>query len=172
MLTNNWYNIFKVYYGTKDGATVSDIKQIDKSGVSQDIYHYSSDDNNILIYANSTANADNYSGIFFGDGTTAPSKSDYNLSGNRVTGYSVDQIVNTYSVEGDTLTSSLKITLTNTSDSAITISEIAWFVLSRYANKSSCYVMLDRTLLETPVTIPAGQTGIVVYKRSVSFPTA
>ena len=104
-------------------------------------------------------------GVIFGDGDTPPTAEDYKLAGNIITGFTtsvnlassinngVAQIVATYNISAS---------------SEVTIKEIAAFANAGSTGK----YMVDRTVLDTPVTIPAGGIGQVVYTITFNYPTA
>lgn len=116
------------------------------------------------------------SGVAFGTGTTAPTENDYTiesiissgltLSGTPSKQYNFDSENDKYYVYYD-------FTLANTTESDIAISEICLFVTLYPADtkgaspSTSVYnnfsVMMDRTVLETPIVIPAGESGVVRY---------
>ena len=110
---------------------------------------------------------DNYNnsegGVVFGDGDTPATAEDYKLAGNIITGFTtsvnlassinngVAQIVATYNISAS---------------SEVTIKEIAAFAS---AGAKGAYIV-DRTVLDTPVTIPAGGIGQVVYTITFNYP--
>lgn len=111
-------------------------------------------------------------GVAFGTGDTAPTLDDYTLSGSFITtaNASYTRIANFYD-EGMTLTRTY--TITNTGSADITIKEVAQFarIVSSSSTSSWCYYMVDRTLLDEPVTIPAGGVGQVTYTITMDYPT-
>lgn len=112
----------------------------------------------------------NYVGVMFGDGTAEVSKDDYKLSGNiikTITASAKDQSTHN---DGQVIKSTLY-TITNTGDNPITISEIGYFGYVGYDNTYVC-TLVERTLLETPLTIQAGGIGQVEYTIRMNYPTA
>lgn len=115
-------------------------------------------------------------GIKVGSGTTAPTEDDYKLESfladivnNVIVFRTSGNVVITRGYTNDTPYITFSITVTNTSANAVTISEIGmfgWAAVSIAGTASMTTVMLDRTLLDTPVTIPAGDTGLVTYTIS------
>ena len=105
-------------------------------------------------------------GVIFGDGNTSPTENDYFLSGNPINTLSVTPAVTT-STENDKIIVKGIFTITNTSDSEVTIREVGVFG-SVYNGNSIIAILTDRTVLDTPLTIPAGGIGQVVYKVAVS----
>lgn len=135
-----------------------------------------------LFYAlNSNANTRNpyigklittysgYGGVIFGDGNIPVTIDDYCLSGNIITTLSGNGTV-TWTASDTELVGESTFLLTNTGTSEVTIRECGLF---GGANNNNGYTrMLDRTVLDTPVTIPAGGVGQIVYTVRIVFPTA
>ena len=107
----------------------------------------------------------------FGDGDAAPTINDYYLSGNLITG-----IVSSISTVRKPNGVEKRFTVTNNNSNGITIKEIGYFGQSGWTsdigNTSGSVLLLDRTVLDTPVTIPAGGVGQVVYTITFNYPTA
>ena len=110
-----------------------------------------------------------YAGIWIGSGTTPPTADDYSLE-ERIT----SNASGTATISGDYIDSDgnptlkMVVTITNTGSDSITISEIGFFqsinaATSVSASGSDAVFMLDRTLLNTPVSIPAGESAAITY---------
>ena len=105
-------------------------------------------------------------GVSFGTGTTPATASDYKLESTldstQITVSNPSAV--SYS-RGDTYEEySVTFGVTNKTSNAITISEIGLTAVPYYSNSgTSVYVLVDRTVLETPVTIPAGQSKQITY---------
>ena len=119
---------------------------------------------------------DNYN-VFFGDGTTEPTIDDYTLSGEFITGittsYTFDISAND---DGSGSAATVKYTITNNNEEAITISEIGIFTSIYWQSSSStsskytsAAILAERTLLETPITIEPGGVGQIAY--TITFKT-
>lgn len=119
--------------------------------------------NSNLFYESSSSSSSyaRYCGVIFGDGDTPPALTDYSLSGNQITDFNATVALNTAVSDGK-ITGTAAYTITNTGASAFTIKEIAVSIMGA----SSHRVIIIRDLLDTPVTIEPGQTGVVVYKLS------
>ena len=120
------------------------------------------------FFQNSVSIAGDYtSGVMFGTNSTPPTFEDYtiNNSGITVTG-TIAKTVNINDNGG--ITAVLNCTLTNTGETEITISEVG--LKASFTNTGS--VLFERTVLDTPVTIPAGGVGQVVYTITFNYPTA
>ena len=107
----------------------------------------------------------------FGDGDKAPTINDYYLSGNAITGIvaSTSTVHKPNGVEK-------RFTVTNNNSNEIIIKEICYFGSAGWTSDagstSGSILLLDRTVLDTPVTIPAGGVGQVVYTITFNYPTA
>lgn len=115
-------------------------------------------------------------GIALGSGTTPATKSDYNIENQITSGLSV-AIVPTNGVEQGNPFIEYAMTVSNTSNAAITIAEIAYF--QQVASQSTIGstgtsvhgIMFDRTVLATPVTIAPGDYESISYKLMTSEPS-
>lgn len=122
--------------------------------------------NNSTIYCGSSTETYHaaYAGVIIGDGDTAPTLSDYSLSGNQITTFTATtQVDVTYSFGKIIGTATYNIT--NTSASPIIIKEIG---LTKEKAGEGNRILLARSVLETPVTIAPGDTGVVTYKIEIS----
>lgn len=105
------------------------------------------------------------SGVYFGSGPTPATKDDFNLespitsglsftAGKTITGKEADGkyvVYNTFVVK-------------NTTGAPITIYEIGAFVTAATANTTWYSFLIDRTVLDEPIVIDAGDEKIVTYK--------
>lgn len=110
-----------------------------------------------------------HAGIAFGDGNKAPTVDDITLSGNLITTLtgtvSHDTIMNDNGCETTFL-----YTLTNTGSTSVTIKELGIFS-SFHASDADTACLIDRVVLDEPVTIPASGIGMVTYTFKVNYPT-
>ena len=113
-------------------------------------------------------------GVLFGDGNTAVTINDHCLSGNVIPLSSDNVRVSITNEASDSgLTVKARYTITNVASTDITIREVGLMEGYRYHNDSSdAAVLVDRTVLDTPVTIPAGDVGQVEYTITSNYPTA
>jgi hypothetical protein len=115
---------------------------------------------------NSYGSIDNANGVYFGDGDTPPTVDDYTLSGNVLTtGSATVKVTKNFDNDGITITGLY--TITNTGDTDFTIREVGLFLNQGYNR-----YLMERTVLDTPVTIPAGGIGQVTYTIRFNYPTA
>ena len=105
-------------------------------------------------------------GVIFGDGNTPPTENDYFLSGNAINTLTVACGVTTSEEDGKIVVTGT-FTITNISDADITIREVGTFGCG-YNGNSPIAILIDREVLDTPLAIPAGGIGQVVYKIAVS----
>lgn len=117
-----------------------------------------------------TSQINNESAVIFGNGTAKPTLDDYKLAGNIISGISTTATKNTEKVDGGAVITMLY-NITNTSSSDITISEIGYFGTVNTATTTTFVALLDRTVLDTPVTIPVGGIGQVTYTIRMNYPT-
>ena len=173
MFVNNWYTMLK------SAAMYSDPTIVRPNGATATTSSYDNFQSiqigyngtnangqtrlaNVLKDISATASLKN-GGVAFGNGTSEPSMDDYTLSGSLVTAFTASALM---SKIGNTIT--VTYTLTATAD--ITISEIGLFSLYYSGNRHP--FLVERTLLDEPVTIPAGGVGQVVYTITFNLPTA
>ena len=112
-------------------------------------------------------------GAIIGTGTVPPTMDDYCLSGTLITTFTATGAVTKGSDDlGEYLTALYTITNTGTED--FTIGEIGLIGAGHSGSSSAANVkmLLERTVLDEPVTIPAGGVGQVTYTIRMNYPTA
>lgn len=109
--------------------------------------------------------------VMFGTGDTPPTINDYNLSGELITGLVATKVTTNY-INSDSFSISTLYTLTNTGTEAVTIKEVGLGQSFKYHGNSDNSCLIERTVLDTPVTIPAGGIGQVEYTITLTYPTA
>ena len=112
----------------------------------------------------STSNECFYGGVIFGDGDTAPALTDYCLSGNMITDFSASTAISR-AIENGKIKATITYNILNTGASPIIIKEMG---VSIPNSGSSERILLSRFVLDTPVTIAPGDTGVVTYKIEIS----
>ena len=111
-------------------------------------------------------------GVAFGDGNTPVTFDDYKLSGHIITGLTVSYNKVLSHAYDDRATMTVVYTITNNNAEAVTIREIGMFGHSRYTEQSSSEVimLMDRTVLDSPVTIEPNGVGQVTYTINLNYP--
>jgi hypothetical protein len=110
-------------------------------------------------------------GVAIGSGRTPATLNDYKLESMILnSSLSASTVVNKTKEDGRVTLTSL-ITITNGDTSDITIGEVGAFMNTSISSADSACVLLERTVLDTPVTIPAGGVGQVTYTVQFNYPT-
>ena len=112
------------------------------------------------------------SGIAIGSGDTEPTEEDYTLE-SQITGLSASiSVANTLNSENFSFKHSLMVTLTNSGSEDVTIREIGYFGYSGTSatrgaavgqNNNAKGFLIDRTVLDSPVVVPAGDSSVISY---------
>lgn len=118
--------------------------------------------------------ADTSYGIALGSGDTAPTENDYTLA-NQITGFTMatPTITTFFDTTNFKYVARLDMSVSNNTGSPITIKEVGYFVRfntngTRGANATASNAarhsfMIDRSVLETPLTIANGAAAVVRY---------
>ena len=176
MITKNWYKTIATLMFCEKGTSWN-VGILDTNGVSSAHYFY----NNTSFYSvynlaealqSIRTNYENGGGVRFGTGNTPATLDDYKLSGDIITTLSGNcAISNGVNADGAYITALY--TLTNTGNSDVAVAEVGTFVhINKTNSNTHAYPMIDRTVLDTPVTIPAGGIGQVEYTITFNLPTA
>jgi hypothetical protein len=99
-------------------------------------------------------------GIVFGDGDAPESLDDYCMAGNHFTTYNATY-TRSFEMDDNEAISTIGFTLTNTGATDFTIREIGQ--IYQQGSSTTIIGLVERTVLESPVTIPAGGIGQVTY---------
>lgn len=107
-------------------------------------------------------------GVVFGDGNTPPTGADTTLAGSLIENLTITAAARNENIDGG-LIGNCVYTITNNNDNAVTIREIG-VVGGVYRGKTSVgVVLIERTVLDTPVTIEAGGVGQITYRASAEW---
>jgi hypothetical protein len=125
-------------------------------------------------YKKLTAITSNSMGVVFGSGTTAPTENDIDLetSDTASTGAKIAASVIGASnyIENGKYYSTVSYTIKNNTNADITIAEIGMYQPSTSSNDNTKKpILIDRTVLDEPVTIPAGETRQIKYTLCVDW---
>ena len=111
-----------------------------------------------------------YAGIALGTGTTPPTYEDYKLSGEQITTFSYTrQYINRQEVDG-MMEVSARFTVVNTGTKAFTIGETALIGQCASGTSAANKVMIERTVLDNPITIEPNGAGQVTCTYRVKIP--
>lgn len=110
-------------------------------------------------------------GVWIGRGNTAPTENDYTLEDRIISGLTAGSPTESAAVDGDgNIYKDLIFVLTNTTASDITIKEIGYVQTFRTSSSVGGtagiidILMLDRTVLEPPLTVPANGNAALKYR--------
>lgn len=116
-------------------------------------------------------------GIALGSGTTPVTDEDYTMESLITSGLqaSFATVAKAYDSEEGKSYSYINITVTNTGANEVTISEIGIFATSRtsatrgatVSTSNDVSVMIDHTLLNAPITIPATEAAVIQYRFEI-----
>lgn len=176
MLTKNWDKAILTW------VTNTSIKGINVEGTKFGISIFADPlriaaTGNAVYYprmANVITSYEGNGGVIFGDGNTLPTRDDYRLSGNvisTVTGTATGG----FTTDADGVTGTYTYTLTNTGSADITIAEVGLITGGHStSSRTGPYykLLMERTVLDSPVTIPAGGVGQITYTIRMNYPTA
>ena len=177
--------IGRFYYGTNN--TDSIIPKLDENNYG--VYPWRKISSSDTVYFSSYARSHSLSslitsigdtgtyGIALGSGTTPVTDEDYTMESLITSGISASfasQAKAYDAIEGKSY-AYVNITVTNTGASDVTISEIGLFITSRCSTTrgdsvstgAEVTVMVDHTLLNTSVTIPANEAAVIQYRFEI-----
>ena len=110
---------------------------------------------------------ENFSNIIFGAGITQPTRADFKLSGDQIEGLELENQSSSYEMLEKKVSATKQLFIKNPKSEPVTIGEIGWTADIPYGDSSlTRTVLLDRTILETPITIPAGKQAQINYTIS------
>lgn len=112
-----------------------------------------------------------YAGLYIGSGNTPAADTDYTLESPINSGVSATSNVSQiYDSDNHRYIQRIELTISNTGSEAISVKEIGYFTSQYYASaidenasNSSALFLIDRTVLDAEVVIPAGEASIVRY---------
>lgn len=164
MITNHYK---KWLAGYLTAETVA-IKTVDGTEYEQKPYLFQSLASELGTFWTNTS-VTNARGVAFARGCTAPTEDDYTIDGVINTTYTATvQLVPGTDDQGSYITALY--TITNTDTASMTIESVCLFIAAFYAQSYAYRMLADHTVLDEPVTIPAGGVGQVTYKIRVNYP--
>lgn len=109
-------------------------------------------------------------GFKVGNGTTIPNENDYAMESTITAGLNGNVTFNGSRNSDGNVVLLATITLQNTSSAPITISEVGYYGTMQFVNSEGASsltnmpVLFNRAVLDTPVTINAGESAIINYR--------
>ena len=155
MLTKNFYALMRVAFGKIKSTVISD------ENITKTVEFSSSNWYGVFPAMCKYKNTGTYQWVSFGSGTTPATANDYKLESEITTGISVTSQDSPTTEQTDkyilwTATFGVKASVETT------ISEIGLFS-NVHTSSGILITLVDRTVLDTPITIPAGQSKQITY---------
>lgn len=185
MFTNNYINLRKLKFESSKYSSFTSLVNADgTSCYAYALYSYGCDLGEWIKYArcrsiitqkDATFPGSNsiYPGVYFGSGSTPPTKSDYTLESPITSGLNIENPSSLVWVDnGNGVHSCIAdFVVRNTTSNPIIINEIGAFLPTGASSVTSVTgvitlnnVLAERTVLSEPITIPAGEAKLVAYK--------
>ena len=168
--SNNYYNAATLPAIDVSNFTYATVQFKDPTGVEHYYKPTMGRNSSTSFITNALSNTS--FGVAVGSGNTEPTEEDYSLE-SQVTGLTGSiSVVDTLNSEDFSFKHSLVVTLTNPGSEDVIIKEIGYFgssgtsetrggVVGQNLNARGC--LIDRTVLELPVTVPAGESAAISY---------
>lgn len=160
MFTDQYIQYKKIMFRNVDGWTIKD-----HTGVARDVTCSKSCGGDIgssmhNAYCGSFSN----SGVYFGAGTTPAAKTDYKLESIIESGLTISRVNDApqLDVVGGKYVYSASYVVKNTGTENIVIGEIGYY--GRLVGTYSFAALMERTVLDTPLTIRPGESKLITYK--------
>lgn len=172
MLTKNFYS-FVLGKGLK--TTISKSLTSTEGTVYDHSYYYNNSSDMVFSCMSSFTSSATGSGVMIGTGTTPATAGDYKLEAQITTGVTFSGTTNvSYNIDDDGYSMFTTGGVKNTGTEPIAVSEVGLVCRLYYGTSSSnlCNVLLDRTVLEEPITINPGETKQLTYTIRMNYPTA
>lgn len=166
MLTNNFYQAMRAFLTNSTMQITTLANTTGNYSITSDksYYIFRGFANNDSRYVVKTAAANETWGMAFGTGTVPPTPADYWLSGNVITTLNIVACTVT-SNNGDGFLRMINdVTVKNTSDTeTVVINEMGVIGQSYYGSSTKYACLVDRTVLDTPLTLAPGEQGVITY---------
>lgn len=182
MFTKNWYKQM-ISRLTGEKTTIKDVLGTDRDSAHDTTGSYerlslSCTENSGYIYSPSmrylrNRYAASSGGAVIGTGTTQPTMDDYCLSGDMITTFSYTSKIETGVDEYGSFVTAMY-NISNTGTEPFTIGEIALYCNATNAATSatggSYCIMVERTVLDSPITIAPDGVGQITYTVRFNYP--
>lgn len=114
--------------------------------------------------------ADANLGIIIGTGDTPVTLDDHRLSGNMITAFA-GSVVSSFTADENGATLTALCTITNSGSESITIREVGLLGKDKGTSSTSSTFLVERTVLDVPLTIEPGNVGQLTYTIKLNYPT-
>lgn len=174
MLTNNYKNFNAVRQLCVGSLLATDIAVTAYGGSTRYLSTMSNVDMTSSVSLRTSGGTYSYPTIGIGSGGTQPSASDYCMESLITTISGTITASGVLSVNNGTLTKELIVSIVNTASSDITVREVGITMpIGRVSSSSTdtgsltADCLMDRTLLDEPITIPPGESASISYTLEV-----
>ena len=181
MVLNNYYRLLAAALRSNstswiNGGTAECPIGIDGAAITRFIPSKIHNCLSLLLEASTIGNAYNSTNgrataVIFGNGSTPPTANDYKFAGSVISNLNVLVSPLDLTAQNNVITQKRIFTITNNNANAITISEVG-ITCNIFQYTQDARFIVERTVLDTPVTIPAGGIGQVEYTITCNYPTA
>lgn len=165
MLTNNFYHLMRSYLSgnqlTAGPRTISNTEGRFSYTDSNAYYAFRgfyNDTKNVITTAAYNANH----GMAFGTGTVPPTLEDYWLSGDVITTLQIVACVITSDIN-NAVQMKNEVTVKNTSNTETVVINEMGIIGKFYYGSSGVACLVDRTVLDAPLTLAPGEQGVITY---------
>lgn len=118
----------------------------------------------------STAIGNSYPGIIIGTGDTAPTIDDYCLSGDLISTFA-SSVTTSFAADENGSTLTALCTITNSGSKSFTIREVGLYGKANGSSVATDACLIERTVLDAPLTIEPGGVGQLTYTIKLNYPT-
>lgn len=162
MITKNYHRIINSAIMRARISSIVDVNGNVLTGISSSVP--------ILNEITTLLSAYDNAGVVLGTGDDEMSMDDYQISGSIITGLKATTAVYT-AFDDNAASRMVEFTLSNTTSIDKTIKEVAYIAYIYMDGVGGRYFMIDRTVLEEPLTIPSGGVGKLRYMIEIKMPT-
>lgn len=179
MLLKNYYNAVSAFMEAGGSSTANKVKNYNGDLIKPSTY------TEAIVYMTPTINSGSYYaslsrmaksigdtnlGIIIGTGDTPVTPDDYKLSGSMITAFA-GSVASSCAVDENGTTLTALCTITNSSSQSITIREVGLLGKEKSSPSTSSTILVERTVLDAPLTIDPGGVGQLTYTIKLNYPT-
>ena len=175
MFTRNWYRMIsaKLFYGYGNDyyTNVVGTQQYLRSHTYHTDLCVVRDEYKCPCLHKMRTSYSGYGGVVIGTGTQEPTLDDYELAGDVISSYTYSVSI-TKEFSDNIATVTALYTITNTGTKAFTIGEIGLQCDLGEDGTANNKALLERTILDSPLTVEPGGVGQLTYTIRFPYPTA